>query len=438
MLIRFSVENWMSFKENMTFSSIARRERQHCKRVPKVGNLNLDVLPVAAIYGVSSSGKTNLFKALYFTKGLIIMGALPNSEIPVEAFRLGHSRKLEQPTHFEFELLIGETIYVFSFSLNRTVIIEEKLVHISDGSQKRLYHRKFGEPNFDSSLFSDKSLQSAFKDTPENQLFLTHSVFQKINLFKPVYDWFKDTLELVAPNSRFELFDQIFDQRHPLYETINKLLAKIDNGISHLGVEEVPFENLVLPQPMKMKLMKELPECAVVRLVGEGINDRIVVGRKNGELISKKLVTYHLNSDGSETKFDMRQESESVQRIIDLLPAFLELSIAQSTKVFVIDEIDRSLDALLAKRLIQAYLSTCSHDSRSQLLLTTHNLLLMDQKLFRRDEMWITERNEKGISNAVPFAEYKNVTSNKNFSKNSLQGWLSGIPRILLQSRALG
>jgi len=57
-----------------------------------------------------------------------------------------------------------------------------------------------------------------------------------------VYDWFKDTLELIAPDSRFELFEQFLDEGHPLYATMNKMLSQLDTGISHLGGEEIPLK----------------------------------------------------------------------------------------------------------------------------------------------------------------------------------------------------
>lgn len=432
MLIRFSIENWMSFQNKATFSFIASRERQHGERVPRTDKLKLGVLPVAAVYGGNASGKTNLCKALHFAKGLIVKGTQPYSLIAVDNFRLGNAQKAEQPAHFEFELLIDETVYAFSFSVNRTTILEEKLVHISGNRERTLYHRVSEEPHFDSSLKSDQSLQFAFKGTRDNQLFLTNSVSQKIDTFKPVYDWFKDTLELIAPDSRFEFFEQFLDEEHPLYTTMNTMLSQLDTGISYLGGEEIPFENLPLPEPIKMKLREELAEDATVRMLAEPGNERFVVTRKNGKLLSKKLVTYHLNSDGSPTKFDMRQESDGSQRVIDLLPIFLELSASQSKKVYFIDEVDRSLHTLLIRRLLESYLLSCSHDSRSQLLFTTHNVLLMDQDLLRRDEMWVAERNAEGISSLLSFSEYKDVRYDKDIRKSYLQGRLGGIPRILL------
>jgi len=168
-------------------------------------------------------------------------------------------------------------------------------------------------------------------------------------------------------------------------------------------------------------------------LTGPG-NERFIVTRKNGELLAKKLITYHPNLDGTESKFEMSQESDGSQRVIDLLPAFLMLSAAKSTKVIVIDEVDRSLHTVLTRRLLEMYLSSCSPESRAQLLFTTHDVLLMDQDLLRRDEMWVAERNADGVSNLFSFSEYKDVRYDKDIRKSYLQGRLGGIPRLISPS----
>jgi AAA15 family ATPase/GTPase len=50
MLIRFSLENWMSFKNRVSFSMIASRELQHKERLPELPKIQNEVLPIAAIY----------------------------------------------------------------------------------------------------------------------------------------------------------------------------------------------------------------------------------------------------------------------------------------------------------------------------------------------------------------------------------------------------
>lgn len=213
---------------------------------------------------------------------------------------------------------------------------------------------------------------------------------------------------------------------------MNEMLLQLDTGISHLGGEEIPFENISLPESIKSKLQEDVKEGMTVHFLVSPTNERFIVTRKAGELVIKKLVAFHLRSDGTEAKFDIRQESDGSQRVIDLLPAFLEVSAAGSKKVYVIDEVDRCLHSMLTMQLIEAYLTNCSTKSRAQLLMTMHDVLLMDQWIFRRDEMWVAERNREGSSELMSFSDYKDVRYDKDIRKSYLQGRLRGVPRIML------
>ena len=429
MIISFSVENWMSFRDPTTFSMVASRERQHGERVPKLGKYQTRVLPIAAIYGGNASGKTNFFKALSFAKTLVVEGTRPDSLIPIETFRLDAEGK-SQPSRFAFEILIDETIYDFSFAVTQKAVLEERMVKITSTSEKVLYDRRDGNLSFDSSLSKDPFFPFVFRGTRDNQLFLTNSVSQNIDDFRPVYDWFKDKLVLVAPDSRFDLFELFLDEGHPLYMAMNEMLSRLDTGIAHLGSEEIPLENISIPEPLKTELQEKVKEGMAIRLLMEPQTNRIVITRKDGELIAKRLVAFHPKSDGTEVRFEIHQESEGSQRVIDLLPAFLELSAQTLQKVYVIDEIDRSLHPLLIRQLLEEYLSNCSTKTRTQLLLTTHNVMLMDQQLLRRDEMWVAERDGAGVSSLFSFSEYKDVRYDKDIRKSYLQGRMGGIPHI--------
>lgn len=436
MIISFGVENWLSFKDRVVFSMLASREQQHKERISKVDKYRTKILPIAAIYGGNASGKTNFFKALNFVKVLVVKGTQPDSLIPIETFRLD-VKEIDKPSRFAIELLIDELIYEFSFVATKNKILEEKLVIVTSASEKVLYERRDGKLFLDNSLEKDQFLHFAFKGTRDNQLFLTNSVSQKVENFQMVYNWFKDNLRLVAPDSRFQPFDRFIDEGQTLYSTMNEMLPQLDTGIIHLGGEEISFENIPLPESLKMKLQEDVKEGMTVRLMNIPINERFVFTRKNGDLIAKKLVTYHPKSDGTEVKFEMRQESDGSQRVIDLLPAFLDISTENSKMVYVIDEVDRSLHTLLTRQLIEAYLFSCSSESRSQLLLTTHDVLLMDQQLLRRDEMWVAERDSSGSTNLFSFSEYKDVRYDKNIRKSYLQGRLGGVPRIIVSGLSI-
>lgn len=175
---------------------------------------------------------------------------------------------------------------------------------------------------------------------------------------------------------------------------------------------------------MRLKIRNELVEGVPVRVFDQR-NERFVVTRKDGGLVAHKLVTFHLAA-GKEVKFDVRQESDGTQRLMDILPSFFDLSALGSKKVYIIDDVDRSLDASLVKSLLEGYLRTCSSGSRAQLLFTTHNSLLMDQEMLRKDEMWLAERSAEGASRLVAISDFKDARGDKDIRKSYLQGRLGG------------
>ncbi len=429
MIISFSIENWMSFRDSVSFSMIASRERQHGNRIPRIGKYQMRVLPVAAIYGANASGKTNFFKALNFVRNLVLEGTGPDKLIPVEPYRLtnGHT---ERPSRFRMELLIDGTIYEFSFAATRKAIVEEKLVEITSTSEKTLYNRQGNEPNLHSSLGRKQFLLFAFQGTRDNQLFLTNSVSQKVDDFRQVYDWFRNFLQLIAPDSVYQRFGYLLDEKHPMRGAINKIIPQLDTGISHLDFEKIHFDSVPLEESFRNDLNEKIEEGKYIDF-GSG-NEHFVLTRADGEVVAKKLVAFHPRPDGTDAKFEFHQESDGSRRVIDLLPAFLGEPPFGSNRVYVIDELDRSLHPLLTRKLIEIYLDDCSAQSRAQLLFTTHDVSLMDQGLFRRDEMWVTEKNSEGNSDIFSFSDYKGIRYDRDIRKSYLQGRLGGVPRFSL------
>ncbi|MCY3673434.1 MAG: ATP-binding protein [Paracoccaceae bacterium] len=429
MIISLSLENWMSFRNKVTFSMIATRERHHGERVPKIKKYKTRVLPIAAIYGGNASGKTNLFKALKFAQRLVEGDLKPEELIPVKPFQLD-SISPKKPSMFCFELLINGTIYEFSFVVNRTSILEEKLVVISSSSEKVLYHRREGDldPNFEKSLISkNPPLKVVFNGTQDNQLFLTNSVTQKIKIFKPVYDWFIHTLKIVTPSTRYRHIEY-HDEGSFLYTLLNNMLPQLDTGIAELGYNEIDLP-LRLQKPNSVKnILKMFDDIESVH----GNIDDYVLTHKKGDILTRRLVTFHEKEDGAKEQFQINQESDGTRRLLELLPTMAEIFVPISKKVYIIDEFDRSLHTHLSRSLLEAYLNQCSQETRTQLLLNTHDVMLMDKKLFRYDEMWVAERDSIGVSNLFSFNEYKDVRNDKDIRRSYLQGRMGGIPNILL------
>jgi hypothetical protein len=439
MIISIKIENWMSFKDKVSFSMLASRERQHRARIPKVAKYNASILPVAVLYGGNASGKTNFFKALGFMRKFILEGSNLDSLIPVEPYKLDKTC-YSKPSYFEIELLIDEIMYEYSFAVTHKHVLMEKLVRITSTSENTLFSRSnkgfIGDNPFciEPDLREYDHLKFAARGTRENQLFLTNAVSQKIEIFKPVYDWFKDSLIMIGPETKYRNFEDLIDEEQINYTLINEMLSSLDTGISQISGDEIPFEDVSLNEVIVDLIKEKVSDKKPFKINGPS-SEKWIFTKVDGEIKAKKIVTYHQNSSDMLEKFELSQESDGTKRLIDILPAFMMVTQTDSKKIVFIDELDRSLHTLLTRRLLESFLSTCNQQSRAQMLITTHDVLLMDQDIFRRDEMWVTEREPNGNSLLTSFSEYRDIRYDKDIRKSYLQGRLGGIPKLLLNDR---
>ncbi len=433
MLVRFSVENFLSFRDKTTFSMLASKEERHAESVPRIEKYGIGILPLAAIYGGNASGKTNFFVAIAFAKELIVVGTGIDAQIPVDRFLLD-DRMADKPSRFVFEVLIEEAIYEFSFAITRAKVVEEKLVKIEpdEGIELTLYHRQDGELLFlDLTLLKsdddEQFLGFVYRGTRANQLFLTNAISQNVDTFRQVYDWFKDSLKVIQTDARCGPLE-LLEKDAEMTIALNKLLPLLDTGITRIGVEKILLDHF--PERLKRAWEERLNsgEENITELV---LGDTLEIAREEGKLIGRRWATYHEKANGEEVRFDMRLESAGTQWLINLLPALHMLAEEKSGQTIIIDELDRSLHTLLTQRLIEHYNEACSADTRAQLIFSTHDALLMDDDLLRRDEMWLVERDAAGASSLSAISDFNDLDEDENISGSYLIGRFGGIPEFL-------
>lgn len=430
MLISLTLKNWKSFRDEVTFSMIAGRERRHGDRLLSLSKFQFRVLPVAAIFGGNASGKSNVCFALSFAKTLVCKAAQPESALPIQVFNLDSESK-KKPVFMRFEILSKNIIYDFSFEISRKRVEREKLIKVTSSSERVLYDRIGDSFTLDDSLKGNPRLKFASEGTRHNQLFLTNSVLQKLETFRPVYDWFREKLEVVGPDTRFEPYEELGEDEELTFKIMNRILPLLDTGIKRIDREEVPLQALNVRPEIRQRLEEDLNEAISLILINR-YGERFFVTRVKEELIAKKMVVFHQTKEGGEEKFEMHEESDGTRRVIDLLPAFLDLFDPTSEKVYVIDELDRSLNTLLTSMLVGTFLHLRNGSSKNQLLFTTHDVNLMTQDFFRRDEIWVLERNAEGVSAVISLSEYAGLRYDKDIKKSYLEGRLGGVPRLSL------
>jgi uncharacterized protein len=201
-------------------------------------------------------------------------------------------------------------------------------------------------------------------------------------------------------------------------------LKNADTGISRLTVEEQRIEATKVPKPFFEQLQGLNGQDLAVNVGGPGLSYELDAETPN-TIIRKSLAAHHRIDDGSYA-IAFQDESDGTQRCLNLLPAIYHMT--QEPRVYVIDEIDRSLHPLLCHSLIDLFLRSCPRKYQ-QMIVTTHETHLLDLDLLRRDEIWFVDKDPQQKSRLRSLAEWS-VRTDLRIRKGYLLGRFGGIPFI--------
>lgn len=424
MLLGFQLKNWKSFKNETVFSAYASLERTHSERLSRIKNRNR-ITPIGLIFGGNASGKSAFISALSFLKDLVTTYSGPNRSINIKPFLLGGKDNSEEIS-FVLQMLINESIYTYEITINRKAILKERLVEKRKNNDKLLFERNEDNFTFGSHFSSSKKkiLTIVGKGTASSKLFVTNTVDQQLDDFRMIYDWFDTSLIIITPDSTLR-HDLSFD--HPnLYKAIGSFLSQYDTGIHEIDQIEIDIKSISL-EPEIIDTIRSLKDQESFSFISND-NKMIHIRNLNGVIEAYQIISIHLDSEKNRVKFDLlTDESDGTKRLLDIIPAFILLKYRTKPCVVVIDELDRSLHTKLSKLLIRDYIDHCGPNNRSQLLFTTHDMMLLDQELFRRDELWLVEKNKNSVSELVPISDF-NFRSDLDIRKAYLEGRFENYP----------
>lgn len=141
MLVRFTVDNYLSFNKEAGLNLLATTDSHHQKHIFKDSKgKEVSILRTAVIYGANGSGKSNLVKAIEFAQKLILEGTKSDKSISFMPFRL-NADCIKKPGKFEFVIKHNGTLYTYSFLVNSIRVIEEWLYATKNKNDQRLFER---------------------------------------------------------------------------------------------------------------------------------------------------------------------------------------------------------------------------------------------------------------------------------------------------------
>ena len=416
MLVDFTVSNFMSIKEEVCLSLVARpsegRDDTHTvtPSLPEHSS-PISLVRTAAIYGPNAGGKTNLLLALSAMQNIIRTSSQSRDELQTVPFLFDPDCR-ERPSTFDVTFILGGIRYQYGFSATTNHVSEEWLFAWPRGRVQVWFHRTGNKYDFGPRLYGPKN---AWKTaTRSNSLFLSTAVALNSTQLKPIADWFLNSLHIATPGIWSESFTTSLCRSDTADHTITKgdilrFLNSADLSVKNILIEDEEFSSDQLPEDMP----------AAVR-------DEIAKGLK-GKTVYRVLFSHEVGG-GQQSELDLRTESHGTQKIYALAGPWLDVLADGDT--IVIDELEDSLHPSLVKYLVNMFHSNKTNPRGAQLIFTTHNTSILTQEVFRRDQIWFCERNRNLETELFPLTQFKPRKGFENLERSYLTGRYGAIPYL--------
>lgn len=447
MLIRFRTSNFLSFNQEQELSMIAGNTKK--KENHLIDENNLKLLKFSAIYGANASGKSNLLKAINFSKNIILGGIKVNFANLYCRIKDSNKNKISS---FEYEIKINNRFYAYGFDLmlSKNSIQAEWLYELDKSKNKEvlIYTRelnqdiKINDEYFDNDkdILSRLNVYHSDMKSQDTILFLTVMNKNKETLYKDnptnnvcilrdIFNWFVNSLIIIFP--QIGLDNTPFFSSEESIEKINEIISKFGTGISECKVVEANFQELqaAIPPEILRDMINKIESEYVnnrknknkIQQASIRINREMYIIRKPSldEIKVEKIVLKHKNND---SQYAFSEESDGTQRLFDLIEILMN---KDSEKVYLIDELDRCFHPELTYKFIERFLKLTNNNS--QLIVTTHESRLLNFDLLRRDEIWFANREKNGPTDLYSLEKY-NERFDKKIDKAYLEGRYGGVP----------
>ncbi len=394
MLIQFSVENYLSFKNKAVFSMLAGKDTEHPEAIGDVGGKDR-FLKAGAIYGANASGKSNLLNAMWFMVSYVLNSHQKQLNLATGRMPFKFDPHTpEEPSSFEMIFIHDQIKYAYGFSMNDKEVTNEYLYHYPHGRKALIFERS------DTNKYrftTDVELQTSLKErNTGNKLYLSTAANWNYEKVIPVFNWFSSCMFLNLNTYGQAYGTNAENLRDDEYRNrIAQMLRAADFGIHSL-------------------------------IIGEG--NVSLSGTLTGVYDNIEAVHRVIGADGKAFDYalNMQEESRGTNTYLDLIG--IAYRALESGGTLIADEIDVHLHPLLAEQIVSLFNSEKSNPKNAQLIFTTHNTNMMDLRILRRDQIWFTEKDEDTSASELFSLDEYSVRKDAKVERNYLLGRYGAIP----------
>lgn len=397
MLCQFTVKNFKSIRDEMTFDMQATAISEHEDRVIKDKDGEL-YLPVSAIYGPNGGGKSNVLEALHILAAKVLRPLYATDgnsyhpfqmkKILIEPFAFGAEEK-EAPTEFELFFRTKTAEYRYVLTVKKDIVLYERMdrVKLDTGRRSALFERS-DEGIELKGVFAKLKISDELSETLTLLSYLGIT-YRKNEVIKNILNWFEYGIDFLNYGNPIQELRMAIANSDDVKSLVLDMIQEMDLDIVNFRVEEME-------------------------------NERI-------EVYTKHIV------DGYESELNLSDESSGTKKLFELLP-FIADGLASGTTL-VIDELDAKIHPVLLRHIIMMFNDMEINRHGAQLIFTSHDLSTMNSEVFRRDEIWFVAKGNRQNSKLYSLVEFKNdkgesVRKDAKFDKQYLEGKYGADPYL--------
>lgn len=440
MLLRYIVSNFKSIGHPIEFSMLPVQMTADERFLRTVCTKNGDwkVLCRGGFFGPNASGKSSFIESIAFARDFILDGQKSGQGIRIDQFR-GDIEGLKGLSTFQFVFYLNKKVYEYGFSLNRIQVCEEWLMRMTKTGFAPMFTRvtdAAGKTEIDvASRFARKDskernlieiLKESIQKNQRNQLFLYKMYDNGLKKAEQIVQWFK-RMQIIFPKSKVRALPIRMESDSGLRTYIGDMLHKMGTGVFGISVasSEIDFYDFAEKLHVPKKIIEEIED------IGNGIvnfNGKyfiFVEDKKKRTVFIQLKFAHELN--GKSVQFDMDEESDGTQRLLDLLPMLFAMR-EDNHVIYFVDEIDRSLHTKLSQYFLNEFICS-SENAYNQIVFTAHDVNLININNFRQEEIWFIEKNNLGESCLRPLSDF-NLQEGNDVLKAYLSGRFGAVPMI--------
>lgn len=432
MFLRFVAENIFSFKDAVEFNTFPS-SKSHSHNHHKSACSHATALRLAAIYGANGAGKSNLLAAIDLLRNAVLLGTLDSiRQNGSLAFRFDKDC-LDKPSGLAIEFYENKKVFYYHLEFKDHEVMLEELLLSKKTKDVTIFHREGSDIKLNGDMLT-KGVNRTFLDALDRLVrsdMLLLSFFgqyypTEFEVVTEAYSWFVNRLRIVLPDTISGHVPHLLDTFDSFKRLVNATIPELKTGINFLDVEKIVVsEETAKGNPMLLSAIREARKNPGEPQIVEGESPTEIsnVVFEGGQVWQKTLLSIHTDIAGNTYTAPISIESDGTRRLIEYMPLFF--AITHSDAVYVLDEIERSVHPIMIKSIIHKI--SAMENAAGQIIFTTHESGLLDQDIFRPDEIWFAQKDSEQATKLYPLSDY-NIHRTANIENGYLAGRYGGIP----------